>query len=179
VHLPWKPTERLVLGDELNRLTHAKRVKRYLKALEDVERRQAEDELVARLDAGARLASLPRQMLTWEEVRSTLGLTRYGGHTHTHPILARLSPADIQTELVVSRDRILAETGQHPRWFAYPNGGREDIPEGIGSQLATLGYEAAFSTIEGANHVGVDRWALRRQPTGGTRLADFVWLVAA
>ena len=44
-------------------------------------------------------------MLTWDEVRATLDLTRYGGHSHTHPILSRLDRADAEREIRTCRDR--------------------------------------------------------------------------
>jgi peptidoglycan/xylan/chitin deacetylase (PgdA/CDA1 family) len=119
-----------------------------------------------------------RQMLSWAEVRATIGLTRYGGHTHTHPILSQVSGERAEREIRLCHERIAAETGIAPRFFAYPNGRAQDFGDETKAILRRFGYELAFSTIEGLHAPGMDRYAIRRQPTGSTRLEDFAWLVA-
>lgn len=67
-------------------------------------------------------SNIQRQMLTWDEVRATMKLTYFGGHTHTHPILSQLDSQSAEDEIRTCRDRIYQETGITPRYFAYPNG---------------------------------------------------------
>jgi hypothetical protein len=44
--------------------------------------------------------------------------------------------------------------------------------------LQRHGFEMGFSTIEGVHQPGMDRYAIRRQPTGAASIGDFAWLVA-
>jgi peptidoglycan/xylan/chitin deacetylase (PgdA/CDA1 family) len=111
-------------------------------------------------------------------VRATIGLTRYGGHTHTHPILSQVDGERAEREIRVCHERITAETGVAPRYFAYPNGRAQDFSDETKAILRRCGYELAFSTIEGLHAPGMDPYAIRRQPTRAARLADYAWLVA-
>jgi peptidoglycan/xylan/chitin deacetylase (PgdA/CDA1 family) len=66
----------------------------------------------------------PRELwMTWEMVREMrdAGMT-IGAHTDTHALLGRLSPAEQEREILISRDRLTAELGAPPRSFAYPVG---------------------------------------------------------
>ena len=67
-------------------------------------------------------------LMSWDQVRamSSRGMT-IGSHTVHHQILAAVPPADAQTEVASSRQRIRSETGQPCWFFAYPNGGRLDF----------------------------------------------------
>ncbi len=89
--------------------------------------------------------------LTWNQVREMRdsGLVDFGGHTHTHPILARCSVAKQRWEIETCRDRITAETGIAPRTFAFPNGGREDSTPDTRRLLAEAGFESAWTMISG------------------------------
>ncbi len=66
-------------------------------------------------------AALP---LTWDQVNEMAGtgLMTVGAHTHTHPDLRSLSPAEIETELETSNRLIEDRTGIRPRHFTYPWG---------------------------------------------------------
>jgi peptidoglycan/xylan/chitin deacetylase (PgdA/CDA1 family) len=115
-----------------------------------------------------------RQMLTWDEVRSTAGLTRFGGHTHTHPILPRAEPAHRAQEIRACRERIAAELGTPPTTFAYPNGGHDaDTKEEVRRQ----GFDTAFSTVYGVNGRETDWLAVKRVGLGAGR-DDFAWMVS-
>ena len=73
-----------------------------------------------------------------------------GGHTHTHPILARCSPEVQRDEVVRNLDRIEASIGRRPWAFAYPNGrpGR-DYDETTKRILADSGVKYGFTTQAG------------------------------
>lgn len=117
-------------------------------------------------------------MLSWDDVRASLEGTRFGGHSHTHPIMSQLKPADVDYEIKTCRDRIIAETGQTPVYFAYPNGRSIDFNEYTKSALKQHGFKMAFSTQEGIIDSDADPFALRRQPSGATTIGNFATLVA-
>lgn len=89
--------------------------------------------------------------LTWDQVRSMRdsGLIEFGGHTHTHPILARCSIEQQRWEIETCRDRIRAELGQIPRIFAFPNGGEGDYTDETLQLLTQTGFESAWTMISG------------------------------
>ena len=176
--LPWDRRVTLPLTCDQDRARAARVAKDQLKNVSDAQREAWQQALFAELGVDPQDGSAGRQMLDWAEVRATLGLTRYGGHTHTHPILSQVDGERAEREIRVSHERITAETGAAPRYFAYPNGRAEDFSEETKAILRRCGYELAFSTIEGLHAPGMDRYAIRRQPTGAARLADYAWLVA-
>lgn len=175
--LPWDRGVTLPLAGAGERARAARVAKEHLKAVGDAERERWQRALFDELGVDPQDGSAGRQMLSWAEVRATLGLTRYGGHTHTHPILSRVDAARAEREIRACRERVAAETGVAPRWFAYPNGRAEDFSDETKAILRRCGFELAFSTIEGLNGPGADRYALRRQWAAG-RLEDYAWLVA-
>jgi peptidoglycan/xylan/chitin deacetylase (PgdA/CDA1 family) len=117
-------------------------------------------------------------MLTWDEVRATADVTTYGGHTHTHPIMSRLTPEECDREIRECRDRLVAETGRAPRYFAYPNGGRDDFDAATAEALRRHGFSVAFSTIEGVAGADTDWMAVRRIPGVNAPAADLAWYLA-
>jgi len=178
VCVPWATRTSLPLGDGTERERAARIAKDYLKDLPDAERQHLQALLFGELGVDPEDGSAGRQMLTWDEARATLEFTRYGGHTHTHPILSQISAEAADEEIRLCRDRIQAEIGIAPRFFAYPNGRAQDFTEQTKVSLARNGFELGFATIEGVNDARSDRYAIRRQPTGARTLADFAWLVA-
>jgi peptidoglycan/xylan/chitin deacetylase (PgdA/CDA1 family) len=96
----------------------------------------------------------------------------FGGHTHTHPLLTKIS-VDAASEEISRAKKLLEEwTGEKSTLFAYPNGlySRDHF-----RILDGLGYEAAFSVRPGANRAGTLRWVLRRtEISGRDSLGDFI-----
>ncbi len=178
LELPWDRAVILPLGSEAERERAARVSKDFLKGVSDVEREAWQAALFDELGLDPQDGSAGRQMLSWAEVRATMGLTRYGGHTHTHPILSQVDGARAEREIRVCHARIAAETGAAPRYFAYPNGRAQDFSEHTQELLCRCGFALAFSTIEGLHIPGADPYAIRRQPTGSKTLADYAWLVA-
>jgi len=174
VTLPWSD-ESLALPDAAARDALGERARAHLKTLPDAERREAVKGLLAELgeppDRG-------RQMLTWDEVRRTLDVTRYGGHSHTHPILSRLDRARAEWEIRTCHDRIAAETGKAPTFFAYPNGRPSDYTPETQQILRAQGFTVAFSTSEGIAGADSDWMAVKRLPSEAPQIHDFVWLAA-
>lgn len=173
VELPWDRTERIVLDGEDGRTALAEISKGFLKDIPDAQRQDWVRQLARALHVDPDDGSLARQMLDWEEVRATLDCTRYGGHTHNHPILSQIDAASMEVEIAMCRKRIVEETRLEPRFFAYPNGRARDFTEVTKALLAKHGFELGFSTIEGIHRDGDDPYAIRRQNTAGHTLGDF------
>lgn len=177
IELPWDSTV-MSLADPPARRRCVSACKQFLKKVPDADRLRWQNDLFARLEAVPDTKVIERQMLNWNEVRATRDLTSIGGHTHTHPILSQVSRERADEEIRVCTERISAETGIAPRYFAYPNGRAQDFTDQTRELLLARGYELGFSTIEGLHARGSDPLAIRRQPTGARTLGDFAMLVA-
>lgn len=177
VELPWAGGQTWDLSGEKNKAAFIGACKNHLKRLPDEEMRAALLGLLAALGASEATLDVPRQMLTWDEVRATMDLTTYGGHSHTHPILSRLDPTRLEEEIGTCRDRIASETRAAPTLFAYPNGRREDFTSETKAVLQRHGFEMAFATTEGLCGPDTDWMEIKRIPGDGT-IPEFAWLVA-
>jgi peptidoglycan/xylan/chitin deacetylase (PgdA/CDA1 family) len=159
---PWHPDRAFRLTDEWSRRAFAADARHHMKEATDEERRRWLDELLEAAGVEEPHEALGRQMLSWDEVRRCADGTCFGGHTHTHPILSRMSEEAMDLEIATCRERIAAETGRAPDCFAYPNGRADDFNEATRRSLARHGFDLAFSTIPGVNTVDTDTLALRR-----------------
>lgn len=175
VELPWGGGRHRV-DDPISRKRLLGLCKEALKDMPDEERTRHQIELRERL--GAEEGDRGRQMLNWDEVRSVTEWTRIGGHTHTHPILSRVSSLRADDEIRICTEKIQEETGVRPRFFAYPNGRARDFSSETAEILQKHGYHMAFSTIEGLHFHGEDCFSVRRQPTAARSRGDFAALVA-
>ncbi|WP_421621972.1 polysaccharide deacetylase family protein [Alkalilimnicola ehrlichii] len=86
-----------------------------------------------------------------------------GGHTLTHPILARQSAPEARQEIEAGREALEGMLGQRVRLFAYPNGrpGTDYAPEHV-DMVRDCGFEAAVSTAAGAAGPASDPYQLPR-----------------
>jgi peptidoglycan/xylan/chitin deacetylase (PgdA/CDA1 family) len=175
VKLPWSDASPTALPNARARAELGERARAHLKTLPDAARRAALEALLAELGDPPRRERL---MLNWDEVRRTMDLTQFGGHTHTHPILSRLSREQAETEIRTCRDRIAAETGQTPTTFAYPNGRPADYTPETQAILKRHGFGLVFTTTRGLAGPTSDWMAIRRLPGEAENLPDFVWLSA-
>lgn len=109
---------------------------------------------------------LPRimQPMSWDNARTLhqSGLIELGGHTHTHPILARCTLDEQSYEIKTCRERMVAELGQAPRLFAYTNGGPNDFTPDTQRILAKQGFEAAFTMMGGRYTANSESYSLPR-----------------
>jgi peptidoglycan/xylan/chitin deacetylase (PgdA/CDA1 family) len=176
VKLPWSDDPALELPDQAARAALGESARAHLKTLPDAERRAAVAALCAELGEPPRRE---RSMLTWDEVRATLDLTRFGGHTHTHPILSRLDRAAAEHEIRTCRDRIAAEIGQVPTTFAYPNGRPVDYTAETQEILRGLGFTTVFATSEGIAGPDTDLMAIKRLPGDAADVADLAWVATS
>ena len=105
--------------------------------------------------------------LSWDDVRrlASEGM-EFGGHTRTHPILAKMPIARARAEIAGSHERIRAELGQPPVAFAYPNGSRGDFDVAHERAVRDAGYSVAFSIEAGPMSIA----EIRRRPMAIRRI---------
>jgi peptidoglycan/xylan/chitin deacetylase (PgdA/CDA1 family) len=109
-------------------------------------------------------SSMPRVMLTWDEVREmhALGMT-IGSHTMTHPNLPSAGLAAARVELVESRARIAREIDAPVTMFSYPNGGAERyVTPDVQQLVRDAGYAAATTSRNGFAGRHSDPFVLER-----------------
>ena len=135
---------------------------RYFKSVPDEVKDRSLRELIRALGDPA-LPDVGRQTMTWDEVRSTMDVTTFGAHTHTHPLLSRVGSerVELRSPDVARPNRrgnrrhaealCLSERRRHA--------GGESVP-------APLRIRAAFSTSEGLNDAGTDWLEVRRWLSG-------------
>jgi peptidoglycan/xylan/chitin deacetylase (PgdA/CDA1 family) len=88
--------------------------------------------------------------MTWEMAREMLGTgMSIGGHTVTHPVLARLTAERQREEIAGCARRLQEELGVAMRWFAYPVGTSDAFTPLTKEILRDLGVELAFSFYGG------------------------------
>ena len=106
----------------------------------------------------------PFSMLNDSAIEEMLasGLIEYGAHTHNHAILSNLNAENAEAELTVSIDKITDITGKPCRYFAYPNGRKQDFQEEHKRMLHEKGIEFAASTINGLTSEQDDPLAFKR-----------------
>ncbi|WP_181704280.1 polysaccharide deacetylase family protein [Chthonobacter albigriseus] len=94
---------------------------------------------------------LAREMMDWDQVRAMSAgpLSSVGGHTVSHPALARLSDADAETEIRGGLDRLEAMTGRRPTTFAYPYGDDDAVSCRDVRLAARFGFSVAVTTRRG------------------------------
>jgi peptidoglycan/xylan/chitin deacetylase (PgdA/CDA1 family) len=178
IELPWTERRSVSLDGPVSRARLLARAKEHLKNQEEDARERDLAELLARLDFPLDAPSHGKQMMDWDDVRAVQDLTRLGGHTHDHPIMSSVAEARVESEVARCRERIRAETGLEPPWFAYPNGRRRDFDEHSRAALLRHGFDCAFSTEEGLVGPDPDWLALRRLP-GDKPLRDLAWRIAS
>ncbi len=152
------------LADLPQRVAAVSQLGEHLKAVSNVLKERALDELVAKLlDCSRQEVSVPGLMLSWNEVciLAEEGMT-IGSHSLTHPILSRLSLPEAEHEIRGSRQRLEEHLSRPVQHFAYPNGQLADFSEGIREIVRSAGYHSACTTVYGMNSRTHDRYMLRR-----------------
>jgi peptidoglycan/xylan/chitin deacetylase (PgdA/CDA1 family) len=133
---------------------------RTLKYVEPVGRQERVDAIASLADA-----QLPDDlMMTSAQVRGLAAAgMEIGGHTLSHPILARIDVPAAHREIMEGREALESMTGRPVRFFAYPNGrpvqdyGAEHV-----TIVRNLGFTAAVSTAPGAARAGDSLFELPR-----------------
>jgi len=123
------------------------------------------DQVVADISRRAGVDSLPNDlMMTTQQLRAlhAAGM-EIGGHTHRHPILAKLDTDQARDEIAAGKVWLEDALGTPIRVFAYPNGkpGADYLPEQA-DIVRELGFEGAVSTERGVSSGQGDMFQLRR-----------------
>ncbi len=96
-----------------------------------------------------------RCFLNWDEAREMqAGGMCFGSHTHTHPILSKLSYASQLDEFRTSREIIEGELHRTSDTLAYPVGQPDSFSPDSVKALEEAGYSTAFSFYSGVNEPG-------------------------
>ncbi len=157
MHLELELNDTLVhwpLGSRHERATALGAITGQLKKLSDSEMLERLAEIETLLGVSPSIGSnLPPALrpMTWDQAREMQagGLVEFGGHTDTHPILARCTEARQGKEIRLSRERLRDELGASPALFAYTNGKPGDFTAETQRLLKAEGFKAAFTMIEG------------------------------
>lgn len=125
-------------------------------------RQEAVDRLAQRLSGKGRLPD--GLMMSTSQLKSlhAAGM-EIGGHTASHPILARLTAEEARAEILRGKDALESLLGDRVRLFAYPNGKPGDD---YGFEHVTivreLGFVGAVSTAWGTATKRTDHFQLPR-----------------
>ena len=105
-----------------------------------------------------------RRFLNWEEaVEMQESGMAFGSHTHSHEILAGLSPEQQYAELVQSREILERQLRRPIDVLAYPVGGRNTFSAETTQAVERAGYRWAFSNYGGYNVSGrISRFDIHR-----------------
>ena len=153
--VPLDPVARTALGNRIRGICKTLRNARRVAYLEEL--RGATQFHSDRIDAEL------NAFLSWDEARllASLGFG-IGSHTLEHPILSRLDPQELQTELCGSRAKLEAELKRPVTVLAYPNGGPEDYNSEVMAQATEAGYHQAFAVGDALHFRDQSPMAIRR-----------------
>lgn len=133
-----------------------------IKARPHQEAMQLVDSICEGLESDAR----QNEVLSWERLKELAdeGVTM-GAHTHTHPLMNRVTLDEAKQEATRSRDELQDRLKKPIEAFCYPAGG---ISQEVARMLESIGFKAAFTTDRGLNDLGTcDPMLLRRINVGG------------
>ena len=151
------------------------------KRLKKMNNRQREDALAALARAAdwdnSQLQPESR-IMSWDDLRACADVFTYGGHTHTHPIMASVSADAQRLEVQTCAEYLHRELGVAPFFFAYPNGEQGDYNDASLAALQEAGYRFAFTTQEGVYRLGDNSLTIKRLPTWAPTAADLAWIIA-
>ncbi len=108
----------------------------------------ATNALISKNDSRLAGADAFDQALDWGMIREMAGsgLATFGGHTISHPLLARLGRSALAAEIKGCRKRLREAADIKAEYFAYPFGQEAEVG-GLAPLLAEeAGYAAAFTT---------------------------------
>jgi peptidoglycan/xylan/chitin deacetylase (PgdA/CDA1 family) len=130
------------------------KVSEALKLRPDDKRRELMQELFETLEVSEIVGRNcgERMMLSWDEVQEMRkdGVTM-GSHSHTHPILSRMSIQKAKDEILKSKKVLEKNVDIEVKHFSFPNGREEDFSEELRDYCREIGFESTCSVIYGAN----------------------------
>jgi peptidoglycan/xylan/chitin deacetylase (PgdA/CDA1 family) len=173
VILPWNAAPLSTASPE-QRMHIYRECQRHLKLVPDAEKTALLPRVFEALGVADGALVLPRQVMTWDQMRACCDVTTYGGHLHSHPLVSRIEPSQLEYELHTSDRRMAEQLGSAPTVFAYPDG---DITDDAKTAVRRHGYAMAFGILEGVVTNQSDWFALPRL-TGPATVADLAWRLA-
>lgn len=110
--------------------------------------------------------------VSWEQLREMAANgIEIGCHTKSHPILSRVAPGSLATEIGAAKQILEERLAQPIETFCYPNSGPGDITEEVVEVVKRFGYKGAvFGTIPDYT----DPYLLPRLG-GSNDQDDFLW----
>jgi peptidoglycan/xylan/chitin deacetylase (PgdA/CDA1 family) len=158
---PW----RFQLHSQEDRLRAALEAVALLRTLPNSRRRDCCALLEERI--GIPLSPLWSRVLNWEQIHTMdrAGIT-FGSHTLTHPVVSKLTPAELERELVGSKRLLEKKLGSPALDFAFPFGKASDYGAAAIEQLHRCGYRSAATTVPGVNTSRVNPFELHRLQVG-------------
>lgn len=140
---------------------------RTISAMIDAVRDRPANERTELADAAAQQAGarLPTDLMMTSAQAASLARAGFalGGHTVSHPILARLPAENARREIVEGKRRVEELAGGRVRLFAYPNGRpNRDYVAATVELVKAAGFDGAASTSGGAARVGSDPFQIPR-----------------
>ena len=125
-------------------------------------------DLLDDLEAQLRPPPVGNGVLGWDSLRQLAGEgVDIGSHSHTHPVLPRLTRPRVDDELALARAGLDGQfgVGRCPSVFAYPGGFYNTTTV---DAVRDAGFAVAFTSDEGGNRLATaDRLRLRRIHVGG------------
>ncbi|HET8582981.1 MAG TPA: polysaccharide deacetylase family protein [Jatrophihabitans sp.] len=112
----------------------------------------------------------------WDELQALCAAGgTVGSHARRHVRLDEQDDAAIEQELAGSLADLRARLAEPAAVLAYPHGGHDARVRDAARQA---GYTLAYTTRQGRNGAGTDRWCLRRvEPKAWDSTLSFVWKV--
>lgn len=148
------------IGSPVQKALAAGGIIKKVKHLEPAVRQQYTDYV-----AGQAASALPDDLMMSTSQLQQLHASgmEIGGHTVSHPILAKLDAAALHQEVADNKQTLEKILAKPLRFFAYPNGkpGQDYLPSQVDA-IKQHGYQAAVSTQWGVSHQGSDLWQLPR-----------------
>ena len=146
-----------------------------MKLVSDAERRAILDAIPAMVEATVPEKPPSRYAaMTWDEIRRCgAGVTTFGAHTVTHPILARTTDAAARHEIEGSWRRLREQTDAAVPVFCYPNGTTADLGQREMQILRDAGMTAAvlsqpgYASVEQFHDAPDSRFRIPRFPYDG------------
>ena len=172
VEIPWAPERRYPL-DAAGRRTVRNLYSVKIAAAPHHTHDALLQEFAKAVDVDLGTLQTSRQVMTWDEVRRSMDLTVYGGHTHTHVRVSCVDEETLDREIATGRDRMHRETGRVPTCFAYPFGDGSGTARQL---LARHGFDTAFNIIDGYVTADSDWLDIHRFPAPAS-LKELVWIV--
>jgi peptidoglycan/xylan/chitin deacetylase (PgdA/CDA1 family) len=156
-----------------------------MKRAPDAERRRVLDAIPSMVEADVPATPPARyESMTWEQIRTCArGVTTYGAHTVSHPILSRTDDGVARSEIETSWRRLSEQSTAAIPVFCYPNGAAGDVTHRETTILAEVGLAAAVTSQPGYaspadfHHSADSRFLVPRFQYGGDT-TDLVQVVS-